>query len=184
MKRYLILLIALCLIAVSAQIALAVTANDVGMTSPAAITGATYTAESTSDSLVSSNGQTLMQNKPTKAEVSGQAIDPARLEGAVMMVDSSLNKKAEANTLISMVAEVVSSYRDAKTLETPVEANYIVTKSSEVNAGGMGGIALVWQNGGGPTVGVAPIIGSETVANSKTVYGMIVNAETKTLAGA
>jgi hypothetical protein len=69
-------------------------------------------------------------------------------------------KNAEStNTLVStLAAESVPRYTMLRTDGTAAEANYIVTRNSDMNAGGMGGSALQWQNGGGPAEGTAQIV--------------------------
>ncbi|MFA6382832.1 MAG: hypothetical protein WCX17_00205 [Parcubacteria group bacterium] len=96
----------------------------------------------------------------TKAAINGQTIDTAYSISAgkveAQKIEVQKTGKAETKAPLEIVAaEHVPKYTLNRSEGTAAEANYIVIKS-EMDIGGMGGIALIaWQNGGGPTVGTA-----------------------------
>jgi hypothetical protein len=91
----------------------------------------------------------------------GKTIDTASSNAdqvVTQKIEVQKTNKAETKAPTETVAaEHVPKYTPNRSEDTQAEANYIVIKS-EMDVGGMGGIALVaWQNGGGPTVGTAPM---------------------------
>lgn len=111
-------------------------------------------------------------------EVTGKnAIDTARAEVKAdqkALTTKKENTASETTPTFTLATEHVPKYFMVRTDGTAVEAKYIVTKSL-MDTGGTGGVALQWQNGGGPLAGTAEIVGSEMAARiDKKTAGALV----------
>ncbi len=134
------------------------------MTQVAAITGQTSVAPE----------QATMAGEFTVAKtIVASNSDTAKM--ADQIISSKRTEQAEVNLISPIVAESVPKYIAAKIDGTPNEAMKDSMADTMIQSK-IGKIALVWQNGGGPAVGVAPIAGSEMAVEigKKAAGGVVI----------